>query len=272
MFEVNNSYSQYFAVNEKNRLYIVIHDLKKSERMLNNEINDIISKISCDTLPIEFEAICEKYPNYKLEMKGARGTGLYESVSFNNVDLTKFFLKRLSKENINRRIFSDNTVLMSAVTNLVFKHGILKQKTYEIIRELLLAEADVNIGFFVGFDGFHNTVLTKALENKDVKLAKLLMEFGAKKLYAISPNGKCLIKQKFTKEENEIYEQAKKELNIKGIKKKKRLFLLGSIDFKSIISCLPKEVIGEIISRGEPVSSNQKRVYEAKKMIACNNF
>ncbi|HEV8052510.1 MAG TPA: hypothetical protein VGP47_08445 [Parachlamydiaceae bacterium] len=270
------------------KLYTTISDLNHEPVVKESWAINMISIIKKTTTQAEFEAAWEKNPDYKLEMTCPIGSyiarnGLCNSVYFSNLEMTKFFIKNLDAKNLDVKDNHSITPLVSAVDNIRSMNMFNQPERYpeliiendqnlEITRELLLAGAKVNLGTgYPRFDGFNSSLLTTALGKYELPLTKLLLQFGAQKFYAFTPDKKALIKQKFTDEENIIYKQAKKEL-----REKEFLFIRGRQNVGSTLHCFPSEIVTHILTLGKSglsgrgISSNQKRIDEAKKLIEEN--
>lgn len=270
------------------KLYTRLEDLKQQNIQRDLHTENMISIIQKDTLPIEFKASWKENPDYKLENFNIKGqSGLSKAVRENNLEMTIFFIKNLKKgeiDDICTEHGCNQTPLLQAVLRrniIIFRKNQATNfnndekalsNNFEIIEQLLIAGAEVNFADKKN-DRIEN-LLSFALSWKDIALTKLFLLYGAQKLHSLSPDGKSIVKQKFTEEENKIYKQAKKELNIDG-KKKKRLFLLGSQDKNSYIFLLPKEILEKIVTQDhtieiKKISSNQPRINEVKKLITLN--
>ncbi|MBA3284147.1 MAG: ankyrin repeat domain-containing protein [Nitrosopumilus sp.] len=253
------------------KLYSTTHDLKKEPMVVESWATNMISMINETTTITQFEDAWKNNPNYKLEMKGSYRrchgeTGLHMSVSKNNLEMTKFFIKHLSVGNIDSLNSSRRTPLHEA---LLKRKNMRHSINLEVIRQLLIAGADVNLGWGdTRWDGFESSPLLHALKPFDLELTKLLLQFGAQKLVAFTPDKKALIKQKFDDKQNEIYKQAKNEIKIQ--KDARNLFILGRLDEKSTLNCFPTEIIAYILMSNRIHSSNDHRIIEAKRMIEQN--
>jgi ankyrin repeat protein len=232
---------------------------------------NMITMINQNTTPTQFEAACKNNPNYELKMRGPcgpcrGGTALHMAVKLDNLKMTKFFIKNLGTKNIDLINANNNTPLMCAVEDRGMFPLRKNETNMEIIHQLLMAGADANLAWDdLRFDGFHYSLLSRALADSDLALTKLLLLYGAKKLVAFAPNKNALIKQELTDKEDKIYKLAKKE-----IRDMQNLFILGGIDPNSPLNGMPKEIILHILISGKVESSNQQKINEAKKMIEEN--
>lgn len=177
------------------------------------------------------------------------------------------------------------TPLMKAVYDRAIQtihHRPYSRETQLANIELLLARgADVNIAYKINANSnakFNDSMLMYALCSKDLELTKLLMKYGAQKLYKFDPEKMILIKEKFSKDETALYKLVKKRLRddqISAIKDQMQIFLLGHQDQDSSHNKLPLEIVAQILttghSSGRAISSNQKRIDETKKMIEEHN-
>lgn len=250
------------SIGNNTKLYDVV--CRTSPEVNESYVVSMISMINQNTTVEQFESAWKKNPNYKLEMMGPLGpclggTCLHMAVSKRNLNLTKYFLKKIN--NPDPSDWTRKTPLIEAVMDRFL--GITKEEeALSIAHELLAAGSDVNLAYDTYRDGFNRSPLTLALSYSDLKLTKLFLQYGAQKFFKSSSDGKSLIKQKLTDEENAVYKQAKRE-----IKEMKVLFLLGSQDPDSPISWLPKEIVFHILTCGQIQGSNQKRVNEAKLFL-----
>lgn len=278
--QIRESYkpiSYFDPIKPENKLYSLSVSLSTPKAEKDPSIIKMISMIKKDTSPAEFKDAWKNNPNYKLEMRGPLGpalggTGLHKAISAGNLKMVKFFIKELNRESIDSPDESGYTPFMYAISNRIFiDYPETKTINFKIIHELLKAGADVNLAGYRNsprIDGFNTSALSLALERGDIDLIRLLMQYGAKKLYAFTPDRKSLVKQWFSDKENELYKQVKKELKISETKKNKQLFLLGAKDPNSLTSLLPKEIFGLILTKDQIVSPYHRRIKEAKKMIA----
>ncbi len=254
-------------------LFDFTHELRKPVN--NNEpcTVEIISMISKDTTSIEFDKFRGKFPNYKLEMTGPIGslrcTSLAKAILENNFSLSIHLIKETGIKNINMLCSQDSTPLDLAFTNRFFSFYISKNqdKEFELINYLVISGADVNLSGTLRKGDFYNYPLSNALKYSDIKVVKLLLNFGAKKQYIYTPDKKALVKQEFEKQEDAIYKSVKKE-----IKTSRYQFISGLQDPGSMISWIPKDIVGLIIKCDYEITQTpySERIRQAKKQIASS--
>ncbi len=245
-----------------NQLYTKFYTLYKAPENKESYVFNMITKITENTSPIEFEAEWKKNSDFKLEMRGPNGpclggTCLHMAVHKNNLTLTKYFIKLLNNH-VDFLNCIDVTPLKFAINNISMS-GLKNNKELQIIEELIKASADVNLV------SDYDTILCCATRN--LETTKLLLQYGAVRAHGFTHDRKGLIKEKFPEENFPktrmmIYKQAKNE-----IKKQNALFILGGKDNNSLISFLPKEIIAHILTCARIESPNQKKIRQAKKEI-----
>lgn len=257
-----NSLNNFRDVKPENRLYTLSESLKMGPAVNERCVINMIS-ISTLTTQTDFENAWKKNPGYKLDMRGPcdsscrGGTVLHRAVCENNLEMTKYIIKKLDRK-IDLLNILNITPLQLAIHNLELFGGNLQ---LEIINELLKAGADVNLANEDCFDYTQSSMLGFALRN--LELTKLLLQYGAQKLHAFAPDRKSIIKEKFNDVENKIYKQAKREVRYPHT-----LFILGFQDPNSLIYFFPKEIIAHIVTCAKVESSHQQRINQAKKELS----
>jgi hypothetical protein len=263
------------------------------------EIKSIIDQTDQSNVNQQLEAVWKKYPECHPTMGGfvrtiwwnsvleedlnAKETALHYAVAKMNLEAVKFLVKKKSDEK-DLEIYNDEsdryTPLQLAFTavqphTLVIRDGYEAneddKKTFlDIARVLLQAGANANSLFESWFsdepgDGFVPTLLTAALTSKESffkEFAKLLMQYGAVKLAELTKDGKGLIEQSLSKEQNSLYEEIKEE-----IKEVEFTFFSGTQDRCSPIFSLSKEVVGYLLERGRAETAFHKTIEKTKKML-----
>lgn len=189
-------------------------------------------------------------------------SGLYTAIEEENLILGKFFIQKLDHKYLNSPSEPQTMTPLNFAVSIRDK-TVNKDINLELIRLLLVSGADVNRGCGeLREDGFHSSVLIKALTMSDVKLAELLICYGAKKFYAFSLDKKRLFQQQFMKAENTTYKLAKRKIRYTN-----SLFIFASKEGNSSIGFLPFEIVSKILTSGKLKSSNNSRVKLAKEQI-----
>lgn len=272
-YHKNNASLFVNPVNNSTKLYVSYRDMIEFPKREKDEGTiAVVSMVNQNTTPEEFENEWKKYPGYKLENAGPIGvackgdTSIGRAIACNNLSLGRHLIKKLDPAYINacNSLYSYSLLVQAVLRRTMYRNK--DDAQLELIRQLAISGANVNLCYkIIGKDCFEDSPLTTALAISDVKLAKILLHYGAEKYYKFTPDNKGLIKQKFTEAENKTYKLAKKE-----IRDSINLVILGSKEGNSTLDVLPKDIIAHILTCDRVVGINHHRVEEAKKQIKIN--
>ncbi|MBA3603546.1 MAG: hypothetical protein H0W50_07895 [Parachlamydiaceae bacterium] len=223
------------------------------------------------TPPMEFEKVREKFPNYSLMNAGPigpclGGTSLNKAIAKKNIILTKYLIQIMGRKDINKLCDQNRKTPLSSAIVYHYMFNLSKnEESFELIHQLVLAGADVNLSTEKTNKDFYFYPLKDGLKNADIKVVKLLLNFGAKKQYRFTQDKNALVKDKFEEKEDKIYKAVKKE-----IKTTRYQFISGHQDSGSLISWFPKEIVALIIKCEYDFTQTPyfERIMKAKKQIS----
>lgn len=135
------------------------------------------------------------------------------------------------------------------------------------IKKILDAGAHVN---FSRRTNINVSPLGLAIKKDNLALTVFLMSHGARKQHVLDIVGKPIVAEKFNEIENKTYQKAKKSFLSK---KNRKMVFLGVNDSKSLICCLPKDVLYLILTHPavtKPVTEYYRNIIEKRCYVREN--